>query len=135
MITIKRIVSNDKYTLGALSVDNDPICWTLEEPYKNNHPNISCIPVGTYKAVRNCSKKFGECFRVYDLAGREPANRIGILIHSGNTTEDTSGCILLGLELGMLSGNKAVLKSKEAMAAFLAKSRGIQECELVISGC
>jgi hypothetical protein len=132
MITIKRVHNGAKYTLGIMSIDNEPFFLTLEEPWKNNERSISCIPKGHYRLVKHRSKKFGDCYRVTDLAGREPANRSGILIHAGNTINDTSGCILLGLELGYVKEEKAVLKSKEAYNLFMSKMSGIESCELIL---
>lgn len=70
-------------------------CDTLELPNKNNQFQISCIPTGTYKVVANESKKFGKCYAVQNVPGRT-----AILIHSGNTTKDTKGCILVGNQTG-----------------------------------
>lgn len=133
MINIKRVYQNDKVTIGIISIDKEPFFWTLEEPWNNNLANISCIPAGHYRAHEYQSSKFGKCYQVTDLQNRQPANRSGILIHAGNTVEDTSGCILLGMELGLLRGEKAVLKSKEAYNFFMAKMYGVLSCDLVIS--
>ena len=52
----------------------------------------TCIPFGTYKIVVNMSPKFKrELPRLLDVPSFE-----GILIHRGNTAEDSAGCILVG---------------------------------------
>jgi len=132
MIKINRVSKGAKQTIGVMLIDDEPLFWTLEEPWQNNLKSISCIPTGHYRVKSYYSPKFGKCYRVTDLADREPANREGILIHTGNTTDDISGCILLGLELGQLSGKKAVLKSKEAYQQFLSKMHGVESCDLII---
>ena len=83
-------------TLGNLVVfDGKEILLkvlTLELPDLGNQKNISCIPEGKYKVHRIYSPKFGNCFHVQDVPGRS-----AILIHRGNYTKDTRGCILVGL--------------------------------------
>jgi len=77
-------------TLGAMEY-GDFTCYTLELPWINNHKNISCIPAGTYECVKHVSPKFGECTRVKNVC-----SRAYILIHAGNFTSQTKGCILVG---------------------------------------
>ena len=83
-------------TLGSLVVfDGKEILLkvlTLELPDLGNQKNISCIPEGKYKVHRIYSPKFGNCFHLQDVPGRS-----AILIHRGNYTKDTRGCILVGM--------------------------------------
>lgn len=83
-------------TLGRLVVfDGKEILLkvlTLELPDLGNQKNISCIPEGKYEVHRIYSPKFGNCFHLQDVPGRS-----AILIHRGNYTKDTMGCILVGL--------------------------------------
>lgn len=44
--------------------------------------------------------------------------RSGILIHSGNTIDDSWGCILLGKKTGHLDRKRAVLLSKPTTRSF-----------------
>lgn len=132
MIKLNRISKGPKRTIGVMLIDEDPCFWTLEEPWLNNAKGKSCIPTGHYRLHLYKSLHFGQCYKVTDLAGREPANREGILIHAGNTTEDTSGCILIGLECGYIKGEKAVLRSKEAYQQFLTRMHGVEYCDFLI---
>ena len=117
-MTLQRSFKNDDFTIGALQiegVDHRPI-FTLENPWLNNKPWISSIPAGDYCVNKRISAKFGSCFDIYVVDGRTD-----ILIHAGNTEEDTSGCILVGMSIGTLTNraeNKtstAVLQSRDAM--------------------
>ena len=82
----------------------------LELPYRDNQRQISCIPEGTYKIVHHTSPKFGKSLLVLDVR-----NRSEILIHAGNTTKDTKGCLLPG----NISGIDKVVSSREKLAALL----------------
>jgi len=67
-------------------------CFTLELPYRNNEPFISCIPAGTYKCEKVTSPKHGYCILVTGVPGRSQ-----ILFHPFNfaagTLIETKGCI------------------------------------------
>ena len=97
-------------TIGVMLFDGAAVAWTLELQWKNNRSNVSCIPVGTYKALRHQSKKYGNVWCLQDVPGRT-----GILVHSGNTVADTQGCIILGERVGWLKGARAVLDSRRAI--------------------
>ena len=66
-------------------------CVTLELPNLNNQKQISCIPEGVYKCQKIVHPKFGNCFRILQVDSRD-----GVLIHNGNYTSNTHGCILVG---------------------------------------
>lgn len=100
---------------------------TCENPWFNNKPNISCIPPGRYDCVPHNGTKY---HNVWILKG--VPDRTGILIHQGNTIEDTAGCILVGLGLGEIKGLPAVTGSREAL---LKLHRVLPpEFELLVSG-
>ena len=106
-ILLQRIWFDDKYTLGIL-VDDNPICLTLELPWRDNKNDISCIPDGSYNVKYMDGK-----YHVYGVGGRKY-----IEMHSGNTVDDTHGCILFGESIGVLNKRFAVLESKSAMKKF-----------------
>jgi hypothetical protein len=67
-------------------------CTSLELPWRNNLPDISCIPTGLYYVKKTNSPKFGsDTFEVMAVPGRKY-----IRIHPGNFTRQIEGCILLG---------------------------------------
>lgn len=112
MITIKRISENEHGTFGVLIKDNIPLCVTLEDMWKDNKRNISCIPAGMYHVVKHFGRKYKDVWRIENVP-----NRYGILIHSGNTEEDTTGCVLVGKHYGFLGGKYAILDSMETINA------------------
>ena len=78
-----------KGTNGDLWLDDKFICHTIELPWKNNEPTISCIEEGIYSVVRCYSKKFGWHFSLKNVSGRK-----FILIHpANNAQEELRGCI------------------------------------------
>lgn len=109
---LKRGYYASDVTLGMLYVDGAdlPPIYTLEEPWKDNQRKISCIPPGKYVCRPHEGIKFKSVWQLQDVPGRD-----AILIHAGNTTMDVEGCILVGLEHGILDGREAVLKSRQAL--------------------
>ena len=118
-ITLRRISTGEKGTFGALIRNNVPLCVTLEEPDNGNRRGISCIPAGRYSVVRHNGTRFKNVWRLEMVP-----NRDFVLIHNGNTTDDVEGCILVGLEHGVLKGKKAVLRSTLALD-ILRKNIGV----------
>jgi len=98
-------------TFGMISTGGgNPLCLTLEDPWLENQRNKSCIPAGVYTFSPHHGAKYQNVWRADHVPGRS-----GILIHAGNTTADTEGCILVGLELGAVGGKDAILQSKKAL--------------------
>jgi Family of unknown function (DUF5675) len=104
-----------------------PVCVTLENPWHNNMPNISCIPVGLYLCRRIDSPHFGDSFEVADVP-----DRTHIIFHKGNTEIDTKGCVLLGRAYGHLSGMPAILESNKAVVDFMNSLEDESEFDLAI---
>jgi len=90
-----RLTDNGVQTLGVLQVFDGVLkvfeCKTLELPWKYNHSEVSCIPVGDYSVKKHLSPSKGECFQIENVIGRSH-----ILIHKGNYNKDTLGCVLVG---------------------------------------
>ena len=101
-LTLTRIAKRTDYTIGRLEDENGvKICDTLEPTWRDfkggelKVPRKSAVPEGTYPVVVTKSKKFGKYLPLLvGVPGFE-----GIRIHSGNTVNDTEGCILVGQNL------------------------------------
>lgn len=112
--TLARQPSTDQGTPGRLFLAGQFFAHTLELPWRDNRPLVSCIPPGMYRVAWLPSVAFGYTYRLAGVPGRT-----AILFHAGNFAGDASlglrsdslGCILLGGVLGMLSGQRAVLSS------------------------
>lgn len=112
IVTLTRSYQSDDVTLGMLKVqgvDHAPI-YTLENPWIDNKPYISCIPADSYVCEKFNGTKFKD---VWQLMG--VPERSYILIHHGNFERDTSGCILVGMEAGYINEEIAIKQSREAM--------------------
>lgn len=89
------------------------VFYTMEQPWRDNKPNISCIPVGKYICKWHKSPKYGWVYLVTDVPGRS-----FILFHPGNVVGHTKGCILIGSRFGYLGNAPAVLSSRTATRKF-----------------
>ena len=76
-------------TNGILEYQGKLICHTIELPWKDNKPKISCIPEGEYFIAKRYSKKFG-----WHLEVLQVSNRSLILFHPANyAVRELQGCI------------------------------------------
>jgi hypothetical protein len=121
MIRVLRTIDNGKQTNGVLYVEKDNKilfeCFTLELPWKDNQRRVSCIPEGTYKAVKHRSPKFGESVWIQNVP-----NRSEILIHPANYVRQLLGCIAPGDSLRDIDGDGLddVTNSRNTMNKILA---------------
>lgn len=111
IVSITRAPTNENGTFGILCVDGLPTCVTCELPWKDNDPEISCIPPGSYNCVRHDSPAHPHTWEV-----RNVPNRSGILIHNGNTENDSLGCIIVGSCFGAIKNLPAVLNSNTTLS-------------------
>ena len=119
ILTLVRNISESTkdYTIGELYVQEEDkltqtykICDTLEDAFRllpKTCPNTpkgksceckekvygkTCIPNGTYTVVLSYSNRFKRVLpELLDVP-----HFLGIRIHSGNSSKDTEGCIILG---------------------------------------
>lgn len=117
-LVLERIYKGDLYTIGKLYIDGVYQCDTLEDVDRNLNQEMSledikkikvfgktAIPYGKYKVtLKQQSAKFYKSNKYEQCKGYLP--RLidvpafsGILIHIGNTAEDSNGCILVGQNL------------------------------------
>ena len=98
-LILKRIYLTDTYTIGMLYINFELFFETLEDKvraFTDDDPKVygkTAIPSGEYKIVITYSNRFK---RELPLLINVPHFE-GIRIHSGNTHEDTEGCILVGV--------------------------------------
>lgn len=116
-LLLRRIAKRDTYTIGRLYIDGKYFCDTLEDTDRNLTSEMdeeyirqqkvygkTAIPSGVYQVEITYSPKFKKQMPlVKDVKGFQ-----GIRIHSGNTDEDTEGCILVGknTKVGMVTDSR-----------------------------
>lgn len=122
-LTLTRLIHTAHGIIGRMGE-----FYTLERRDLDNQPNISCITAGTYRAYRSFYNRGGyECFELENVPGRSE-----ILIHIGNTEDDSAGCILVGSGVGVINSKNAVTASRVAFDAFMASLEGKDEFTLEI---
>jgi len=90
---LTRDVFSPEFTLGKLVI-NSLMLYSVEDCVRDGPkiPSATAIPAGKYKVVITFSNRFQKHLPLLlDVPGFS-----GIRIHSGNTSEDTEGCILVG---------------------------------------
>lgn len=108
-LRVERLWKKPAYTVGRLFVDGKLFCDTLEDTVRDlsNEKKVygkTAIPYGEYKVIYNWSPKFGRNLpRLLNVPAFED-----ILIHPGNTADDSAGCILVGrnTEVGRLTESR-----------------------------
>lgn len=93
-IQLLRILPDPAATMGELYVNGQLAALALELPWKDNKNDISSIPEGEYKCTLRYDKLRDSNFTI-QLEGKGP--RSGVQIHVGNRPDDSTGCILIGL--------------------------------------
>lgn len=88
----------------------------IELKWSNNVRRESCIPEGSYIAIKHTSPKFGTCLWIQDVE-----NRSEILIHPANYSRQLLGCIAPGMKLADIDkdGLVDVTESRKAMNKIL----------------
>lgn len=97
-LTVIRRYKKEDYTIGDLYIDGVWFSNTLEDKVRElNKPEDkvygkTAIPEGTYEVKLTYSPRFKRILpEVLDVP-----LFLGIRIHSGNTADDSDGCILIG---------------------------------------
>lgn len=88
-------VEAQEETFGALLVDGQPFCYTMEDAIRPEKiAKKTCVGPGRYRIKMRWSIRFK---RVIPEITNVP-NFTGILMHNGCTAHDTEGCVLVGLD-------------------------------------
>lgn len=118
-LTLKRIALRPTYTIGKLYIDDAYFCDTLEDTvrdtnksgkFDNGEKKIkgkTAIPYGTYEIKWTYSPRF----KKYTPQLMNVPSFEGVRIHSGNSSDHTEGCLLLGenKKVGMVLNSKATI--------------------------
>jgi hypothetical protein len=94
-LTIARKHKSESCTSGYLAVNGKVIAYARDLPWRGNAPLISSIPNGVYGGILRYDH--ADMWRI-ELTG--VPGRTNVRIHTGNTPDDSEGCILVGSKLG-----------------------------------
>lgn len=116
-ITLIRIANRPTYCIGKLYIDGVYFCDTIEdtdrglddkmteeEILKKKVKGETAIPTGIYHVYLTYSPKYKKQMPLIDgVKGYS-----GIRIHSGNTSKDTEGCLIVGknTKVGMVTESR-----------------------------
>lgn len=123
-INVKFVAATKDTTLSLMTIQGSSFqCFLIEDPIRAKKiKHITCIPGGRYQIVRRLASRFLDGEKGYK-------NRFGhifipeligvpgfadILIHIGNTDEDTSGCLLPNYQVNFFGGTVMGSRSTDA---------------------
>lgn len=109
-LILKRFAYTPMGTFGSMQMPDGTEIFTVEDAWRENQQNISCIPLGTYQ----CSPRFYNRGGYPAIRIEDVEDRSYILIHRGNTEVDVEGCIVTGTKLGFINNRWAVANSRTA---------------------
>lgn len=89
--------------------------FSVEDKWRGNAKEVSCIPKGTYKCVphgweADSLVKHRRTWRLLHVPGRKD-----VLAHIGNSHLDTLGCLLFGIGITLGKGEAWLLESTRAI--------------------
>lgn len=94
-LKLNRIFLGSSATIGELLVNDKYLCDTLEDRVRPEGEKVygkTAIPEGTYEVKLTHSPRFKKILpEILNVP-----NFSGIRIHTGNSSKDTEGCILVG---------------------------------------
>lgn len=94
-LTLNRIFLGSSATIGELLINDKHLCDTLEDRVRPEGEKVygkTAIPEGTYEVKLTHSPRFKKILpEILNVP-----NFSGIRIHTGNSSKDTEGCILVG---------------------------------------
>ena len=125
-INVDRFVADDDTTISRVSIDGKFNCFGLEDEYREEKvASETRIPAGTYQVGlrtvgghHNRYKVRFEDIHKGMLHILDVPNFKYILIHCGNTDEDTAGCLLVGSQALTEPGEMRITQSVAAYKRF-----------------
>src|SRR5258708_28488654 len=91
-VILSRTMSRPDGTFGTWLSDSGLSLITLELPWRDNSPDVSCIPLGRYKCTWRWSQAHGcNLYHIENVPGRSNCE-----IRSANVAQQLKGCIAPG---------------------------------------
>lgn len=119
LILVKRFIHHPDSEIGRVFVNDEHFCYSIEDARRTTKiPGETCIPEGTYPLGTRWSPKFSPRYNHEMIWVQDVPDYKYILIHTGNTVDDTEGCLIIGDRIGVVSGKDAVLNSRATYLRF-----------------
>jgi len=110
-LKLERYYSTDDFTIGRLFIDDVFECYVLEDEFRAGKVmHETRIPKGTYEIkLRTFGGHHERYIKKFDfhkgmLWLQDVPKFKDILIHIGNSDEDTSGCLIVGQHVDLIKG-------------------------------
>lgn len=148
-LTLIRRIFTPKATTGELFIDGKRECFTVEDHYPTPYvktPRVTAIPVGVYTVAMHVpspkykGKLMPRLFNVSTPDGRllvcsadRKVTFEGVLIHTGNTADDSEGCIIVGAKLGVNRVDDSVIAFGKLYPKLVAAHARGEKITLTIS--
>lgn len=97
-VRLVRTASSEEGTFGVLHNDQRPLCVTCELP--------TPIPAGIYDCIPHNGERFQNVWEITKVPGHS-----AVLIHNGNTIDDTHLCVLVGKAYEKIHGKQGITNS------------------------
>ena len=129
LLKLERFDRLEEGTFGKLIFPDGWWCYTVERPWLDNKPMVSCIPDGVYSlglrysptVSRITRGRYSEGWEIQDVPGRT-----FIMVHPANWPTDLNGCVGVGRDYTELMGrdgkmHKAVTDSQKVFDEVMEK--------------
>jgi hypothetical protein len=107
---------HDTGTNGILSIAEQFVCFTIELPWRDNLPMISCIPEGRYRLTLRYSQRH----RWHLMVNAVPGRTLILMHKANNALKELKGCIAPVRELtGPGKGNCSFTAFSKVLQALM----------------
>lgn len=123
-LTLERFSYSPHGTMGRLTLPSGIELYTLEPPWNNNQPNISCIPEGEYRVKRDTTGRH-KFYRVQDVPSRSAIefHAANYYINPKTGKQELWGCIAPGFGIN-INHNAGITRSQDACKRLLDEMGG-----------
>ena len=123
-LKLTRLNQTDKSTIGKLYINGAFFCDTIEDVERElKVKHQTAIPRGKYTVIMSFSNRFQK----YMPELLKVPNFAGVRIHNGNTSDHSSGCIIVGQKVN----NDFVGNSKTTYAKLLTELKKVEKKEKI----
>jgi hypothetical protein len=119
LLRVARFLHHPDCEIGRVFIDEEFFCYSIEDAYRTTKiAGQTCIPNGEYSLGLRWSPKFSPRYNHQLIWVQDVPNFQFILIHTGNTVDDTEGCLIIGDKIGVVKQKDAVLNSRATYLRF-----------------